>query len=131
MGTRAITRIFDNGKEISCIYRQFDGYPSGHGKELASFLLSRPFVNGISGSRHVFNGMGCFAAQLVGHLKKGEAGGIYLYAPGTKDVWEDFTYEVHGGNVDGEPAPVAVKCIGGDDPFTGTAQQFSDWCIAA
>jgi hypothetical protein len=29
------------------MYRQFDGYPSGHGQELAEFLLSGEMVNGI------------------------------------------------------------------------------------
>ena len=32
-----------------CIYRQYDGYPSGHGHELAQFLGSKTLVNGFGG----------------------------------------------------------------------------------
>lgn len=129
MSTRSLTRVFNNGKEIACIYRQCDGYPSGHGAELAKFVSSRPFVNGISDTHRVFNGMGCFAAQLVSHLKGAEAGNIYLYAPGTKDVWEEFVYEVHGGNGDGgEPIPVQIKVTGSNAPFSGSPAEFVAWC---
>ena len=35
MGTRSLTVIQSNGKEFFNMYRQFDGYPEGHGMELA------------------------------------------------------------------------------------------------
>ena len=41
MGTRSLTYIkseYNTEDNIVCIYRQFDGYPSGHGIELANFL---------------------------------------------------------------------------------------------
>ena len=34
--------------EIVVMYRQYDGYPSGHGIELAEFLAKGRLVNGIS-----------------------------------------------------------------------------------
>jgi len=37
MGTRSLTYVYDNKEPLVCMYRQFDGYPSGHGKELAEF----------------------------------------------------------------------------------------------
>ena len=39
MGTRSLT-IFseDGGFEIGVLYRQMDGYPEGHGMELAKLL---------------------------------------------------------------------------------------------
>lgn len=46
MGTRSITKFIEEGKEICGLYRQFDGYPEGHGKELAEFLQNMPIVNG-------------------------------------------------------------------------------------
>jgi hypothetical protein len=101
MGTRALTHVFDGDKAVACIYRQCDGYPDGHGKDLADFMLSRLLVNGIDGSsppdgKVKANGMGCFAAQLIGDLKsKNPVGNIYLYPAGTSDVWEDYVYEVH------------------------------------
>ena len=43
MGTRSITVVYDeyNDKPVVCMYRQFDGYPSGHGRELAEILKDR------------------------------------------------------------------------------------------
>ncbi len=37
MGTRSLTHIreTENASDLVCIYRQFDGYPSGLGKALA------------------------------------------------------------------------------------------------
>ena len=45
MGTRSLTRfieVVENKKNpITCIYRQYDGYPSGHGKELDFFCQAQ------------------------------------------------------------------------------------------
>jgi hypothetical protein len=76
------------------MYRQFDGYPSGHGAELAEFLASGKMVNGLSGDdTSVFNGMCCLAAQMVAHFKK-EPGGIYLMVP-TPGADHGQEYEYH------------------------------------
>jgi hypothetical protein len=72
MGTRSLTRInIANGDRIINLYRQFDGYPSGHGKELFEFLNGFEIVNGYSGNEgpKAANGAGCLAAQLVTHFK--------------------------------------------------------------
>ena len=46
MGTRSTTAIRDeNGKTLVTIYRQYDGYPTGHGQELADFLKARTLIN--------------------------------------------------------------------------------------
>ena len=105
MGTRSLTRVIetwkdDDGKEkknwIVTMYRQYDGYPSGHGQELADFLKSGKVVNGLGADRtgRVFNGAGCRAAQMVSHFKGDEAGGIYLYPNNTKDAWQNYEYHV-------------------------------------
>jgi hypothetical protein len=84
MGTRSITCVLDEqGNKIIEMYKQFDGYPEGLGKELQSFIASGTMVNGIGSATNVFNGIECFAAQLVAHFKDGP-GGIYLHAPTTK-----------------------------------------------
>ncbi len=129
MGTRSLTRVFNKDVEILCLYRQFDGYPSGHGAELAAFVASRPFVNGISETR-VFNGMGCFAAQLVAHMKH-EAGGFYIYAPGSKDCGEEFVYEVRGGlGFDFAPLPIVIKVFSGSEAplYEGDVAGFVAFC---
>jgi hypothetical protein len=100
MGTRCLT-VFHYEKsdeEIAVLYRQMDGYPDGHGKELAEFLTGGVMVNGIpcgGDTSKMFNGMECLAAQVVAHFKEG-VGMFYLMPAGARDVWEDFIYHVRG-----------------------------------
>ena len=104
MGTRSLTRVFEKwedtkGKKqrqpIVCMYRQYDGYPSGHGQDLAQFLEPFTIVNGIGldDKRKIANGMGCLAAQLIAHFKDCP-GNIYLYATDAKDCWQEYEYEI-------------------------------------
>ncbi len=135
MGTRSLTRILDEqGNVLACMYRQHDGYPSGHGKELAEFLAPLAIVNGL-GSRdaRVANGMDCLAAQVVAYFKmrrhdreKGwvasevpTPGDIYLMAPNTKDVGEEYVYELRAGK---ETREVVIKCMS-----VGFRGQRSEW----
>lgn len=81
MGTRSITRVIYNGKPILTFYRQMDGYPSCHGREMADFMAGIEFVNGYNRTHSAgknANGAGCFAAQLISHLKRNSLGSIYL-----------------------------------------------------
>jgi len=97
MGTRCLT-VFkeEDGTEIAVMYRQFDGYPDGHGKELAEFLKGKKVVNGISSERQpIFNGMGCLAASVVAHFKT-DPGGFYLHPANTRNCGEEYTYIVSG-----------------------------------
>lgn len=118
MGTRSLTRVIetwndDNGKQkqekLVTMYRQFDGYPSGHGQELADFIKSGVVVNGISSDRtgKVFNGAGCFAAQMISHFKGDDAGGFYIYSNSAKDVGEEYEYHVL---VDFDTKQITLKC---------------------
>ena len=99
MGTRSLTYIKDqyedNDNIIICMYRQYDGYLSGHGKELAEFLQDFTVVNGYNSltPARSANGMSCLAAQLVAHFKD-SIGNIYLYPPNTSDVGEEFIYTI-------------------------------------
>ena len=97
MGTRSLTYIKDQYEDnnIICMYRQYDGYPSGHGIELAEWLLKYNVVNGISlnDTRKIANGMDCLAAQMFAHFKDGP-GGIYCMHPDTKDCGEEYIYEI-------------------------------------
>lgn len=105
MGTRSLTRVFqtwknDDRKEekqmLVTMYRQYDGYPSGHGDELASFIKSGRVVNGIGvgDTGRVFNGAGCFAAQMISHFKGDRAGGFYICPNSAKDAGQDYEYHV-------------------------------------
>lgn len=98
MGTRSLTFVYDGETPIINLYRQYDGYPTGHGAELAGFLSQFEMVNGIPVGK-VFekkyaNGMGCLAAQLVSNFKV-EAGGFYLYPTSAVDCGQDYEYHVY------------------------------------
>ena len=97
MGTRSIIHVKDGKKTIATIYRQYDGYPSGMGEDIKNALNNGEveILNGYGGSSKIpsqFNGMGCLAAFLVGELKGGKIGNVYLMAANTKDVGEEFIY---------------------------------------
>lgn len=131
MGTRCLTVVLEEvwedpkkpkkkaAKREECLvmYRQFDGYPDGHGKELAEFLAGSKPTNGLAGMNSVdlFNGAGCMAASIVCHFKqqkdmvrnvvdfkevanpnahKPTPGAFYLHPSGTRDVGEEYIYYV-------------------------------------
>jgi hypothetical protein len=125
MGTRSLTFVYDDNRKVLCMYRQFDGYPSGHGRELATFLNG--FVDVVNGirigdTRKIANGMGCLAAQLVANFKVG-VGGFYLYPTSTKDAGQEYEYHVYTDKV-----VVKETYDGNKTIFTGTWAEFSKFC---
>lgn len=122
MGTRSLTVIVDGNSntEICVLYRQFDGYPSGHGAELKAFLDGFTIVNGIGERKpKLANGAGCLAAQIIAHFKA-DVGGFYLHPAGTRDCWEDYTYTVTAKV--GEPLHLKVE--GGSTIYDGPLSGF-------
>ena len=121
MGTRSLTYVYDGDVPVINIYRQFDGYPSGHGYELAQFLNSKTLVNGFTDKNAAqANGMGCLAAQLIVQLKHG-VGGIYIHPVTSTDCGQDYEYHVYENNVIVKD-PTAVI-------FEGTWKQFAQFCL--
>ena len=104
MGTRCLTYVFDEKyKPIVCIYRQFDGYPEGHGEDLRRILEGVPIVNGIplNSNRRLFNGMEELAATLVQKLKEeNPQGNIYLVPPvwPPENYWQKYEWCAFGKN---------------------------------
>ena len=113
MGTRSLTyieeshqtavadeennnEVHETKQNILCMYRQYDGYLSGHGAELAEFLQDFTVVNGYNSNtpKRAANGMGCLAAQLIAHFKDG-IGNIYIHEPNESDCGEEYTYTVY------------------------------------
>lgn len=92
-------------QDICVLYRQYDGYLSAHGQELADFLRTMRIGNGIQGTPDVgtfANGLECLAGQMVAHFKKDSmVGGFYMHPSGTRDVGEEYTYIVT--SKDGKP----------------------------
>jgi hypothetical protein len=120
MGTRSLTRVFNTYKnenkntqvkiQLVNMYRQYDGYPDGHGTELADFLKSGEVVNGIGSTNEterLFNGAGCLAAQMIAHFKNG-VGGFYIEPITAKDCGQEFEYEVI---VDFDTKEITLKCF--------------------
>jgi hypothetical protein len=109
MGTRSLTFIYDtykarNGRAVHRpiinLYRQYDGYPSGHGAEIVEFLKQFTMTNGIpvgrdNTERRIANGMGCLAAQFVSNFKGSDAGQFYLYPVSAKDCGQDYEYHIY------------------------------------
>ena len=121
MGTRSLTFVYDGNVPVINIYRQFDGYPSGHGHELAQFLNSKTLVNGYKDKNSAeANGMGCLAAQLIVQLKHG-VGGIYIYPVSSTDCFQDYEYHVYEDKVIVKD-PTAVI-------FEGTWEEFAQFCL--
>ena len=131
MGTRSITTIIDNQfgkpKKLCTMYRQYDGYPSGHGMELCNFLDGMRICNGYGTEQSKgkwANGAGCLAAQMIVHFKQG-IGGIYMDAPRTKLDGEDYGYEITVN----EDLSIYIKVRDcGRLVFSGMLEEFNSFC---
>jgi hypothetical protein len=119
MGTRSLTYVYneDNNKQpFVCMYRQFDGYPSGHGAELADFLIPMKTSEEVINA----NGMGCLAAQMITYFKKG-ANHIYLHFPELgQDSWQEYEYHVFADKVVVQNPTEVI--------FSGSWKEFSKFC---
>ena len=125
MGTRSLTFVYDGEKPIVNMYRQFDGYPSGHGLELAEFLNSfDEVVNGlpVGDNRKLANGMGCLAAQMIANFKD-SAGGFYIHAVTDIDCGQDYEYHLYENKV--------VVQDPGEVIFEGNWNEFQKFCAEA
>ena len=126
MGTRSLTYVYGGDREtkpLVCMYRQYDGYPSGHGQELIDFLKPIKLVNGLGPEKKqkIANGMGCLAAQLIAHFKDGP-GQFYLYEPElNQDAWQDYEYHIFENGID-------VKDSYGKTIFSGNNKEFCGFC---
>ena len=121
MGTRSLTRVIPRQKGLSYdeghkhvdkssinMYRQYDGYPQGHGLELAEFLSDFTVVNGLG------------ADSYQGKIAKDGPGNVYLEALDDGDHWEEYIYTLFPK--EGEPTFISIydvyakECI-----FVGTS----------
>ena len=138
MGTRSLTFIYDDeSRPVINMYRQMDGYPSGHGLDLATFLEPIRMTNGIGGDdQPIANGAGCLAAQVVAHFKGGP-GGIYIEPVSSTSCGQDYEYRV---KTHGAGAPLTVECyeVGGGYEgkrlyrkrlFEGNVADFKTFCM--
>ena len=148
MGTRSLTFVYEKygqvQKPVVNMYRQFDGYPTGHGAELAEFLNGGRLVNGLIATKTVkevvFNGMGCLAASMVAHFKQ-TPGGFYIHPTDVTDCGQDYEYHIYSANglLSGEVFRIEVYNCGcnffgvssGEESelvFKGNLEEFTEFC---
>ena len=112
MGTRSLTFTYDStGGTIFCLYRQFDGYPEGHGSDLAEILNNTDN-----------NGMECLSASIVAKLKTG-AYNTYIYPSETDDAGQEYEYHVYEDKVEIRGYPFSDRVI-----FSGTYAELQAFC---
>ncbi|MFA5571633.1 MAG: hypothetical protein WDA42_00880 [Candidatus Bathyarchaeia archaeon] len=142
MGTRSHTTV--KGRENNVyIYRQMDGYPTGHGAVLYEMLKGHRVLNGFTPNKDHsknHNGLGCLFAYVVMKLKeKSGIGGIYLQAGKAIDPesWAEFFYTLGidhtvGGGAD--VGNIAIKIQENDGAETvlydGLLDEMGDWLKA-
>jgi hypothetical protein len=122
MGTRCLTFVYDGDTAVINMYRQFDGYPEGHGQELSEFLLQfDAIVNGMAfnESRKVANGMGCLAAQMIAHFKK-TPGSFYIHPVTDYDCGQEYEYHVY--------VDKGIVKDHGEVIFRGDWKEFASFC---
>jgi hypothetical protein len=117
MGTRSTTKIYEDGKMVLALYKQYDGYPEAWGKRLKEFLKSKKFVKGFGtdNRNRVFNGIRDFALQLVCRFKEG-AGDLYATTEGDSQEYNYVIEFTTGDPEKGEKARIAISCRE-DDSF--------------
>jgi hypothetical protein len=139
MGTRCLTFVYDGKEPIINMYRQYDGYPTGHGAELAEFLNGGRMVNGLMQTKTadevVFNGMGCLAASMIAYFKQ-TPGGFYIHPVTDLKCGQDYEYHIY--HVDGELYIKVINCgcnmfgLTQDETyepiFKGSLKEFTEFC---
>jgi hypothetical protein len=126
MGTRAITILKDDDREIAVLYRQFDGYPDAMGADIVKALGGgREVVNGYNSPSQI-NGGNDMAVQLIAWMKHdatvgstynpqsiNSTGGLYLYPAGTHDCGQAYTYTITCVRPERDvPGKLLVSCEG-------------------
>lgn len=94
MSTRCLTKIYEDGAPVACIYRHGDGYPEAMGVDLGNLLRGKIWTNGISNPDTDLNGPEKVAAHIVGTLYNQPYVNVYVYHPDTTDVGEEYVYEI-------------------------------------
>lgn len=147
MGTRCATIVYQNTdygndkteiKELFRFYRHWDGYPSGHGKDIAAAILAaehhyKDDLNNRNWCQKLFSFLFSCDADMEVEPAGTEHGDLdYLYVI---MGW----YAAYGGKegINGLPVALAVyrmdwdqsyvEAMAGEALFKGTASEYMDW----
>jgi len=103
MSTRSLTYIHEmtdqylTGENLVCVfYRHSDGYPSGHGQDLADWLKDKKLTNGVQFGEdrsNKFNRAGTMAVKLVNHIQ--DISGAEIIFGDHFDKGQDHDYHVY------------------------------------
>jgi len=127
MGTRSLTNFLEELPDTAIeqraavpfctMYKQFDGYPTGLGKDLKEIIGDAVVVNGYGANdQNNYNGMGCLAASVISSLKD-QIGNVYMYPPTRLDedqAFIDYTYVLYPISrvINGEINEMGTKHVG-------------------
>ena len=130
MGTRSTTQIKLDETPLLTFYRQYDGYPSGHGLDILA-LLQRQSVNGFTNPNTQYNGAENFAAMLIASViprnreGKVQCGNIYV-EPHEHFGQQEYNYLIAFSSEEAEPT---VTVTGrGLDPKPLSIAEFAELC---
>lgn len=133
MSTPAVVHFKDGDLDsdtIVTMYRHHDGFPDRLGVDIFESVktqfeavgMTAPLPHGPGHSFRPFYGMACLTAFLVGQLKGGTLGSVYLYPPDSEGVGERYVYTIYVDEnndvcmlIDGEGGP-----LHNFDPITAT-----------
>lgn len=97
MATRASIIMKEEGKPILAIYKHWDGYPNGLGKELKDIIDGGKITDGLGSNTklgQVFNGAGCLFSSIISILKK-QPGDVYITSiDNVGKSGEEYIYEI-------------------------------------
>ena len=124
MGTRSTIKFKETkqSEPVLCVYRQFDGYLEGAGRDYAEWLKDYKILNGFSEQSmddKYANGVECLALQWVKHFKVSIGN---FYATTSNDM-QEYNYEVFMDN-----NILKMSCKYYDKYFEGTVEEFLDFC---
>lgn len=97
MATRASIIMKEEGKPMLAIFKHWDGYPNGLGKQLKDIIEGGKITNGLGSNSklgQVFNGAGCLFASIISILKEAP-GDVYITnLDKVGKSGEEFIYEI-------------------------------------
>lgn len=133
MGTRSTVKFLEGNEVMLSVYQQYDGYPSGVGKQIVNLLDKYKLINGISygEAQPIANGIGDLALFYVIENKK-QAGNIYATS---KDDSQEYNYELYGAweGKGFDAKPIIERIIvknNGETIFNGDSEEFKAFCAA-
>lgn len=89
--------ISKEGQTLVTIYKHYDGYPSGLGKDILNIISNKPITNGIKGQPKLgesFNGFDCLVASFIS-LTKTNVGDVYIKPENSfGELGENYLYTV-------------------------------------